>query len=60
MFPPVISLVILLIAAGIFFLIYGNWNRGESDRQDQSTDDVYVRADVTALSTDRIHPGRRL
>ncbi len=49
--PAVISLVILLIAAGIFFLIYGNWNRWESDRQDQRTDDAYVRADVTALST---------
>jgi membrane fusion protein (multidrug efflux system) len=46
-----ISLVILLLAAGIFFLVYGNWNKWESGRSDQSTDDAYVRADVTALST---------
>src|SRR5271170_3954627 len=46
-----ISLVILLMAAGIFFLVYGNWNKWESGRADQSTDDAYVRADVTALST---------
>jgi membrane fusion protein (multidrug efflux system) len=47
----VISVVILLVAAGIFFLIHGNWNSWESGRADQSTDDAYVRADVTALST---------
>jgi membrane fusion protein (multidrug efflux system) len=46
-----ISLVILLMAAGIFFLVYGNWDKWESGRADQSTDDAYVRADVTALST---------
>src|ERR1700691_928913 len=51
-FPAsVVSLVILFLAAGIFFLVYGNWNRWESGRADQSTDDAYVRADVTALST---------
>jgi membrane fusion protein (multidrug efflux system) len=48
---PIVSLVILFLAAGIFFLVYGNWNRWESGRADQSTDDAYVRADVTALST---------
>jgi len=48
---PIVSLVILSLAAGIFFLIYGNWNRWESGRADQATDDAYVRADVTALST---------
>jgi membrane fusion protein (multidrug efflux system) len=45
------SLVILFIAAGIFFLVYGNWNQWESGRSVQSTDDAYIRADVTALST---------
>jgi membrane fusion protein (multidrug efflux system) len=51
-FPAsIVSLVILFLAGGIFFLIYGNWNRWESGRADQSTDDAYVRADVTALST---------
>ena len=46
-----VSLVILLIAAGIFLLVYGNWNRWESGKAVQTTDDAYVRADVTALST---------
>jgi membrane fusion protein (multidrug efflux system) len=51
-FPAsLVSLVILFIAGGIFFLIYGNWNRWESGQPDQRTDDAYVRADVTALST---------
>ncbi len=51
-FPAwIVSLVILSIAAGIFFLVYGNWNEWESGRRVQSTDDAYVRADVTALST---------
>src|SRR5215475_14260536 len=40
---------ILLIAAGI--LITGNWNRWVGDRTWQSTDDAYVRADLTPLST---------
>jgi membrane fusion protein (multidrug efflux system) len=47
----VVTVVILLIAAGIFLLVHGNWNGWESNRADQSTDDAYVRADVTALST---------
>lgn len=46
-----VSLAILVIASGIFFLVYGNWNRWESARRVQTTDDAYVRADVTALST---------
>jgi multidrug resistance efflux pump len=48
---PVITVVILIVAAGIFLLVHGNWNTWQSDRADQSTDDAYVRADVTALST---------
>jgi len=44
-------LVILAIAAGIFLLVYGNWNERESGKTVQTTDDAYVRADVTALST---------
>jgi membrane fusion protein (multidrug efflux system) len=51
-FPPwLLSLVILFVAAAMFFLVYGNWNKWESGRSVQSTDDAYVRADVTALST---------
>src|SRR5438132_1065356 len=48
---PVITVVILIVAAGIFLLVHGNWNTWQSDLADQSTDDAYVRADVTALST---------
>ena len=51
-FPPwAVSLLILAVAAAIFFLIFGNWNRWESDRSEQSTDDAYVRGDLAALST---------
>jgi membrane fusion protein (multidrug efflux system) len=47
----IVSLVILFVAAGIFLLVYGNWNEWESGKTVQTTDDAYVRADVTALST---------
>jgi membrane fusion protein (multidrug efflux system) len=43
--------IILLMCAGILFLITGNWNRWVGDRTWQSTDDAYVRADLTPLST---------
>src|SRR5271165_321920 len=43
--------VILLMAAGIVFLIAGNWNTWASDRAAQETDDAYVRSDLTPLST---------
>jgi membrane fusion protein (multidrug efflux system) len=42
---------ILSMAAGIVILISGNWNRWVGDRARQSTDDAYVRADLTPLST---------
>jgi membrane fusion protein, multidrug efflux system len=42
---------ILLMSAGILLLITGNWNRWVGDRTSQSTDDAYVRADLTPLST---------
>ena len=42
---------ILLMAAGIVFLIAGNWNTWASERAEQETDDAYVRADLTPLST---------
>jgi membrane fusion protein (multidrug efflux system) len=41
----------LLISAGILILITGNWNRWVGDRTWQSTDDAYVQADLTPLST---------
>jgi membrane fusion protein, multidrug efflux system len=43
--------IILLMAAGIVFLIAGNWNTWVSERPVQRTDDAYVRADLTPLST---------
>ena len=46
-----VSLLILFVAAGMFFLVYGNWDEWESGRSEQSTDNAYVHADVTALST---------
>jgi membrane fusion protein, multidrug efflux system len=43
--------IILLMAAGIVLLIGGNWNTWVSERPVQETDDAYVRADLTPLST---------
>jgi membrane fusion protein, multidrug efflux system len=43
--------VTLLMAGGIIVLITGNWNRWTSERTRQTTDDAYVRADLTPLST---------
>ena len=47
----VVPAVTLLMAAGILFLIAGNWNTWASERVAQTTDDAYVRADLTPLST---------
>ena len=46
-----VPLVILLIAAGLIFLLSRNWNAWTGDRAEQTTDDAYVRADLTPLST---------
>jgi membrane fusion protein, multidrug efflux system len=43
--------IILLMAAGLVFLIAGHWNTWVSERPVQETDDAYVRADLTPLST---------
>jgi membrane fusion protein (multidrug efflux system) len=43
--------VILLMAGGIVLLIAGNWNTWGSERVAQETDDAYLRADLTPLST---------
>src|SRR5271154_5536855 len=43
--------VILLMAAGIVLLITGHWNAWASERAAQETDDAYLRADLTPLST---------
>jgi len=47
----VVPVTILLMAAGILFLTAGNWNTWASERASQETDDAYVRADLTPLST---------
>ncbi len=47
----VIPAAILVMAAGILFLIAGKWNTWAGDRASQETDDAYVRADLTPLST---------
>jgi membrane fusion protein (multidrug efflux system) len=46
-----VPVLILFMAAGIVFLIAGNWNTWASERVSQETDDAYVRADLTPLST---------
>ena len=43
--------IVLLMACGILSLIAGNWNTWTSDRVAQETDDAYLRADLTPLST---------
>src|SRR5271154_5710570 len=43
--------VIVLLAIGIIFLISGNWNTWAGERASQETDDAYLRADLTPLST---------
>ena len=42
---------ILLIAGSIIAVIAGDWNTWTSNRTAQETDDAYVRADLTPLST---------
>ncbi len=43
--------MILLTAAAIIVLITGNWRRWVGERPSQETDDAYLRADLTPLST---------
>jgi membrane fusion protein, multidrug efflux system len=47
----IIPLVVLLAAAGLLFAIAGHWTAWEGARADQITDDAYLRADLTPLST---------
>src|SRR5215831_8302550 len=46
-----IPVAVLLLAAGIVFFVTTRWNSWVGDRTLQSTDDAYLRADVTPLST---------
>jgi membrane fusion protein, multidrug efflux system len=43
--------LVVLIAAAIVFTINRNWNGWEGGRVEQTTDDAYVRGDLTPLST---------
>ncbi len=47
----IIPVVTLGVAALLFFTINGCWNSWEGRAGDQKTDDAYVRADMTPLST---------
>jgi membrane fusion protein (multidrug efflux system) len=47
----IIPLIVLLAAAGLLFGIAGHWTGWEGSRPDQETDDAYLKADMTPLST---------
>jgi membrane fusion protein, multidrug efflux system len=46
-----IPLGVLLTAAGLLFAITERWTQWEGNRSNQETDDAYLRADMTPLST---------
>ena len=47
----IIPLIVLLAAAGLLFGIAGHWTSWQGSRPDQETDDAYLKADMTPLST---------
>src|SRR5258705_12981056 len=47
----IIPLIVLLAAAGLLFGIAGHLTGWRGNRPDQVTDDAYLRADMTPLST---------
>jgi len=47
----IIPLVVLVAAAGLLFGIAGHLTGWQGNRPDQVTDDAYLRADMTPLST---------
>ena len=47
----VIPLIVLVVAALLFFVINGGWTSWFGGRAKQETDDAYVQADMTPLST---------
>lgn len=46
-----VPVLILLLAASLLFAITSNWNSWTGGRGSQKTDDAYLRADITPLST---------
>jgi membrane fusion protein (multidrug efflux system) len=49
--PSLIPITIAVMAIGLIVLISGNWTVWNGARVAQTTDDAYVRADLTPLST---------
>jgi membrane fusion protein, multidrug efflux system len=47
----IIPIVVLAVAAALFFTIHSGWNAWVGGGAEQTTDDAYVRADLTPLST---------
>lgn len=47
----IIPLIVLVAAAGLLFGIAGHWTGWQGSRSDQETDDAYLKADMTPLST---------
>ena len=47
----VIPLTVLVVAVLLFFAINGRWTLWGGARTDKETDDAYVQADITPLST---------
>ena len=47
----VIPLIVLVVAALLFFVINGRWTSWFGGHAEQETDDAYVQADMTPLST---------
>lgn len=47
----IIPILVLLVAAGLLFAVAGHWTGWEGNRANQVTDDAYLRADMTPLST---------
>src|SRR6202789_1919899 len=47
----IIPVVVLAVAAALFFTIHSGWNAWVGGGAEQETDDAYVRADLTPLST---------
>src|ERR1700728_1734251 len=47
----IIPIVVLAVAAALFFTIHSGWNAWVGGGPEQKTDDAYVRADLSPLST---------
>jgi membrane fusion protein, multidrug efflux system len=46
-----VAIVILCLAIGLVFFLSSNWTTWAGESEQQKTDDAYLRADVTPLST---------